>query len=172
MAPPPWFRQPLVWMLIAIPGSAVVFGIYMIYLAISTADGLVVDDYYKEGLAINQQIARDARAAELALAAEIEIDAGSGHVKVVFDQGRLPAAPDDLLLALRHPTREVHDIDVPLQAVSPQQYVGTANGGVHPGIWHLELHDAAFDDVSGWRLTGRARLEAFSRIQLLPLKPE
>ena len=46
-----WKREPLVWMLIAIPFSAVVMGVVMITLAIQSSSGLVVDDYYKKGQA-------------------------------------------------------------------------------------------------------------------------
>ena len=49
----PWYREPWVWLMIALPASAVVGGIITIYLAVSTSDGLVVDDYYKRGKAIN-----------------------------------------------------------------------------------------------------------------------
>ena len=47
-----WYRMPLVWMLILIPGSAVIMGVVMIWLAISNEDGLVADDYYKQGKTI------------------------------------------------------------------------------------------------------------------------
>ncbi len=47
----PWYRYKLVWMIIAIPAASVIAGINMIYLAVNTDDGLVVDDYYKEGMA-------------------------------------------------------------------------------------------------------------------------
>ena len=36
------------------PAAAVVGGAVMLWLALTTYDGLVSDDYYKEGLAINQ----------------------------------------------------------------------------------------------------------------------
>ena len=45
------------------PAVAVVCGAVMLWLAITSYDGLVSDDYYKEGLAINQVLRRDKRAA-------------------------------------------------------------------------------------------------------------
>ena len=65
----PWYKYKLVWMIIAIPAASVIAGINMIYLAVNTDDGLVVDDYYKEGMAINQSLQRDKTAAELGLIA-------------------------------------------------------------------------------------------------------
>ena len=60
-----WYNFPLVWMMISIPFSAVIMGVVMIWLAVDTNDGLVVDDYYKQGLEINGLISRDKKAAEL-----------------------------------------------------------------------------------------------------------
>ena len=45
----PWHRQPWVWLLIALPMTAVIGGMVTIYIAVTTSDGLVVDDYYKRG---------------------------------------------------------------------------------------------------------------------------
>ena len=48
-----WYAEPWVWLLIALPMTAVIGGMITIYLAVTTSDGLVVDDYYKRGKAIN-----------------------------------------------------------------------------------------------------------------------
>jgi len=61
----PWYREPWPWIIIAGPASAVVAGVALLWLAIDSNDGLVVDDYYKEGLAINQVIRRDQAAFDL-----------------------------------------------------------------------------------------------------------
>ena len=45
----PWQREPMVWMLIAIPASSVLVGMVMLWLAIASYDGLVVDDYHQQG---------------------------------------------------------------------------------------------------------------------------
>ena len=42
----PWHSYPLVWMMIAIPFSAVIMGVVMIWLAVDTDDGLVADDFF------------------------------------------------------------------------------------------------------------------------------
>ena len=65
----PWYRQFWPWFIIALPASAVIAGLTTVYIAFDEPDGLVVDDYYKEGLAINQTLARDQRAAQLGLSA-------------------------------------------------------------------------------------------------------
>ena len=169
----PWYRQPLVWMLIAIPLSAVLAGIVTIFLAFTTDDGLVVDDYYKQGLAINRQIARDQTAARLQLTADIEIDTSSGFIKVAFDKGLLASYPLTLDLGLRHATRQQQDNVITLQKGIGNQYVGIVsrdgNTGIRTGVWHVELSHSKGSDTEAWRLSRRVWLEGFTRIRLLPV---
>lgn len=165
----PWYKQPLVWMLIAIPGSAVLAGMVTMYLAVNTDDGLVVDDYYKQGLAINQQIERDVVAQQLQLAADIEIDPDSGFIRVVFDGGRMQQLPSELNLNLRHATQQQNDDYIVLQRGIGNNYVGTSRGSIRVGIWHVELanaQDEADDSQQNWRLSKRVRLEGFTRLRL------
>ncbi len=84
--PDNWKREPLVWMLIAIPFSAVIMGVVMITLAIQSWSGLVVDDYYKKGKQINRVLARDKFAYELGLAAGFKIE-NDGSIEIRFDPG-------------------------------------------------------------------------------------
>ena len=69
--PNPWHREPLVWMVLAIPAAAVVAGAVMLVLANATWDGLVADDYYKRGLEINRSLARDEEAVRLGIHASL-----------------------------------------------------------------------------------------------------
>lgn len=55
----PWWRYPLVWMVIAGPAAVVVAGFATLWLAIRTPDPVVAGDYYRRGLEINQTLARD-----------------------------------------------------------------------------------------------------------------
>ncbi len=41
--------------------GAVIGGMTSLYLAVTTSDGLVVDDYYTRGKAINMDLAREGR---------------------------------------------------------------------------------------------------------------
>ena len=60
-----FFMNP--WLLISLPASAVVAGFITLWLAATTNNSLVVDDYYKEGKAINLQLARDRVASQMGL---------------------------------------------------------------------------------------------------------
>ena len=79
-----WMREPLVWLLIAIPSSAVIMGVVMITLALQSWSGLVVDDYYRKGKQINRVLARDRLAYELGLAAGLRLDNAS-KLEIRFD---------------------------------------------------------------------------------------
>ena len=68
-----WYRHPMVWMVIAIPASAVIVGSILLTLSITTFDGLVEDDYYKKGKEINQVLERDEFALEKEISAEVGI---------------------------------------------------------------------------------------------------
>lgn len=96
----PWYRQAWPWFLLAIPASSVVFGFLMLYLALHSNNSLVVDDYYKEGKAINQRIARDARAAALGVHASILSRPQGLRLRLRFEpppkaSARMPDADDD-----------------------------------------------------------------------------
>lgn len=107
----PWYRHRWPWLLMVPPLAAVVGGVITIVLAVRSNDGMVAADYYKRGLAINAELSRSQRAAELGLAAEIraggEASGDSVHVRVNA-QHPLPAEPT-LRIRLVHPGRSGAD---------------------------------------------------------------
>ncbi|MCC7269385.1 MAG: FixH family protein, partial [Rhodocyclaceae bacterium] len=67
----PWYAHRWPWLLMAGPAVVVVAGIVTAWIAATTSDGLVADDYYKQGLAINQRLARQDAAAAMQLEARL-----------------------------------------------------------------------------------------------------
>ncbi|MDB9867871.1 FixH family protein [Pseudomonadales bacterium] len=67
----PWYRYTWPWVLISLPFAAVLFGILMMYMVTRYPDDLIVDNYYKEGMAINQSLAMDAAAQALNVEASL-----------------------------------------------------------------------------------------------------
>jgi len=114
----PWYRQPWPWILMAGPVFVVIAGLCMAWVAFSGQDSLVVDDYYRQGLAINQTLARDARAAQLGLSGEIALSANRVEARIDTD-APLPA---QLRIALVHPTLPGMDQVVFAPAVAPGRY--------------------------------------------------
>lgn len=52
----PWWRFGHVWLLIAGPALVVVAGFVTLWLALTRPDPLVAEDYYRQGLEINQTL--------------------------------------------------------------------------------------------------------------------
>jgi len=158
-----WYRQPLVWMLIAIPVSAVLMGVVIIVLAIRTDDGLVVDDYYRRGKEINRVIVRDEAAARYGVAASINLDTGKQTVIVKFSKGRLPELPSRLDLSFYHATRSGVDRKVQIVPTREGYYYGLLPD-LPPGRWHAQL------EGGDWRLTGSLVLPGEHHLELRPPK--
>lgn len=55
----PWWKYGLVWLLIAGPAAVIVAGIATIWIAVASPDPLVAHDYYRRGIEINKQLARE-----------------------------------------------------------------------------------------------------------------
>ena len=55
----PWWKHGHVWLLIAGPAAVVVAGLVTAYIAVAQADPVVAEDYYRRGIEINKQLAKD-----------------------------------------------------------------------------------------------------------------
>jgi hypothetical protein len=144
--PLPWYRQRWPWLLMAGPAIVVVAGFVTLWLAISSNDGLVADDYYKRGLGINRTLERSERAAALGLVAVVDLDA-SGAVQVMLTSTvpGLEAAPAQVRLTLLHPTRAGADRRIDLSRGPDGAYRGQA-GVLPPGRWRVGV------ETDNWRL--------------------
>lgn len=147
----PWYREGMVWLVIAIPATAVVLGMSMLAIAISTWDGLVVDDYYTHGKEINRVLVRDRYASEHGIRAQLDWSVPDGRLSVsLLSEGDLPAV-SAIELSFLHPTRSGLDRAVDL-AMGPD---GRYHGVVAPlreGGWIVQL------GTEKWRLNARAEL--------------
>lgn len=163
---PPWWRQFWPWMLITLPACAVLASLFTLWLALSSADSLVVDDYYREGRAINRTIARDARATELGLAATI--DRAPDGVRLSLQAGEAIDWPASLELRLVHATRAEQDRDLSLHLLGAGHYVASGAALPQEGRWTLHLESPARDwrlaapidaAAPGWRIEARTETQ-------------
>jgi len=141
----PWYRQFWPWFLILLPATVVVASLYTVYLASSGADDLVIDEYYKNGLAINRQLEKKQRSIELGITARLNF---SGEHVTVHTTGKVDT--DTLTLLLSHPLEADRDFTVALSRIAPGIYQGRLPAGVAPR-WHWTL---APEGAGGWRLDG------------------
>jgi hypothetical protein len=116
----PWYQQFWPWFLIGLPTAVVMACFYTVYLAVDHPLSIVKEDYYKEGLAINQDQRRYARARELQMAARCS-RVGS-HIECEFISGLEALGGDPLQLQLMHPVNSDKDIHLSLHPLDPSRY--------------------------------------------------
>src|SRR5512145_1816679 len=107
----PWYRQAWPWFLISLPATAVIAGSITFYLAAKGWDGPVTDDYYKQGLAINEELTRSTRARELGIAARVTLGGLAVGERIRVEvQAERPMPPEAALrLRLVHPGKRDAD---------------------------------------------------------------
>ncbi len=159
-----WYREPLVWMLILIPLTAVAMGVLILVLAIRSDDGLVADDYYQQGKQINRVLARDRAAAARGLAGDVELDSARGELRVRLDAGAPRASPENVEFQLLHATRAGFDKRMVLARAADGAYRAPLPE-LAPGHWYLQL------SAQDWRLVGSLTVPAVRRAALLPAPP-
>jgi len=160
-SPVPWYREPWPWLLMLGPVGVIIAGAFTMWLAVVHEDGLVADDYYKQGLAINKVIRRQAQASHLGLHARILFGAGRARIHL---QGGAPRA---LSLQLVHPTRAGLDRHALLKVDADGWYEGPIAVPA-TGRWHI-----AVEDESGqWRLTGEWMAGSGDSLVLEAIEPE
>lgn len=143
----PWYKQFWPWLIIALPGSIVIASFGMLYLALSNPVSLVKDNYYEDGMAINQQLDRDITAVELGLRVRLEWDPLIGEISLHF-LSPLAEAPQQVTLQLLHPTEHRQDRQIALRRVADQHYLASVEEGI-AGRWYLDLSAAK---PQAWRL--------------------
>ena len=130
----PWYREPWPWILMSGPAAVIVAGAITTWIAVATSDGLVADDYYKRGLAVNAVLGREQAARRLGISAAIERAAGRIRVRLSG------VHPDALFLQLAHATRAGNDLRLRLAPAGGGAYEA-ALPALAPGHWRLIIED-------------------------------
>ena len=145
----PWYRQLWPWLLMTMPAAALVSGAITFWLAATTNNPLVVDDYYREGKAINLQLARDEAALRLGLVAELESGPdGAPRLRLAA----LPGSPLPPFVTVRlvHATRAEFDRGFTLAAAGGGLYTAAQGPLPADGRWNVVIEDPD----RRWRLVG------------------
>ena len=129
----PWYREIWPWLLMTGPGAVLVAGAVTTWIAFASADGLVAEDYYKQGLGINRRLAREDAAQKLGVDASLRLHAS--EIEVVLKG----ATPEALFVHLAHATRAGHDVRLRL-VPSGGKYVADLPP-LPPGRWRIVIED-------------------------------
>jgi hypothetical protein len=137
----PWYKHPMVWLVITFPMTAVIAGTITIIIAINTEDALVVDDYYKEGLQINRVIGHDRAAQEMGLSAFVDLNSQTGEIQLSLSADKALQAPAELTFKLIHRTRSGQDQVTTLVKIGEQgaEYKGFIKPPVIEGRWTIQI---------------------------------
>jgi len=155
----PWYKQRWPWLLMAGPAIVIVAGVATAWLAIDSNDGLVTDDYYKQGMAINQSLQRDHRASSLGLHADVM---RSGlNVRLMLSATGPAELPAAIVLRLIHPTRAGQDQAVEMISGGAGFYDGKLTADL-AGKWLVTIEDPA----GQWRLQGKWQADSEEPLRL------
>lgn len=118
--------NPALWLLVGVPAAAVIMGVVIVALASNGPTDLVRDDYYKAGLAINEDLTAEEAGEALGLTASLTTR-GPGRMLVVVSQQQEPFdTVQELLIELPHPTLAEQDLRFTASAVTPGRWVALA----------------------------------------------
>lgn len=156
----PWYKQRWPWFLIAGPGIVVIAGFITLWMAIDSDDGLVTDDYYKQGLTVNQRMQRDHQASSMGLHADV-MRSGLG-IRLLLSADASVNLPEEIVLRLAHPTRAGMDQAVAMKVEGQGFYSGKLSSEI-AGRWLVSIEDPA----KQWRLQGEWLADSDAPLRLI-----
>ena len=151
-APRPWYREPMLWLVIAIPLATVPAGLATLWLAIRDPASTASADEAARRVGQMQfaDVAADVEAARRGLRGGAQVQAERTRIEL-----RLAGPADGALsLHLRHATDPARDQRVPLEALGDGRWVARVETLGHDA-WNARVESSA-----GWRLAGRIEHDA------------
>jgi hypothetical protein len=130
-----WYTQFWPWFLIVVPAISVILSLTMLTLAINTEDSPVIDDYYKQGKAINLDLAKQENARTLGVKTQLTIK--DNQLALRFLQGE-PESGEALELAFYHATLIEQDFVLLLTRDALGNYRGNHSLAIK-GRWNVVL---------------------------------
>ena len=164
----PWYKQPHMWLVVAIPVAAVVLSFMYLGLALNGADTTVRDDWYMDGKALKQDLSRDVLSADRGLKATLTTS--DSQLSVVLEQSDSALHENQLNVSFSHATKADYDFEVTALAVpsDPLRYEAELST---EQIRRLGTPGRYYVEVSGvdWRLKTKVQTPLESKLELEPL---
>ena len=120
-----WYKEP--WLLLVVGGPLIVVfaSIFTGLLAMRGADQVVAKDYYKQGLMINTNLQRDAKARELNLRANMQLDFANKRLSLELQSKA--KVPDSVQLSIATSGAQSGSVEevvrrLPLKLVGDSKY--------------------------------------------------
>ncbi|SBS32027.1 FixH [Marinomonas aquimarina] len=150
----PWYKQFWPWFIISVPLSSVLVAIVQVYAALHSSSDLVKDDYYKEGLAINQVITQREAAKTLGIEANLRLDNLTGELFLTTKNATAP----ELTALFAHAAVSSKDFSVNFVQTQANEYRAQLEKPLS-GIWNVYL-----ESENGWQLNGRINSDIHDRL--------
>lgn len=171
----PWYREPWPWIIMSGPAIVVVAGITTGIIAARGFDGPTAQDYYKEGLAINEELGRAQRGQSLGIEAIAKFSGiNDGQMVRVEVTSREPMPPEAALqIRLIHPGKREFDRQAVLSRLEAQiegraaVFVGSWRAAEsipvdRPVAWNVVL------ETQNWRVDGKAHTATGGEFRIAP----
>lgn len=128
-----WYRQFWPWFLLFFPAVAVIAGVITLIIAQTHSPVMVSGDYYKEGLAINdnQRLQQQAQTLGIKVKLMIEPKTITLHTQGLTNETQL-------LAELQHPSFDEYDKSITFQRIAPNVYQ-TPTQLAKAGKWYIRL---------------------------------
>lgn len=159
----PWYKQFWLWFILVPLFVVMILGFTLLYVSIVTSDGVVVDNYYRDGKGYAVRYEEDAFARAANLAADV---AWSGSDIKLQLSGDLSPLPDTLELIVIFPTAQKYDEYVVLKHRGLGQYTAQSVPTDLSGRRFLQLHPMEGD--VDWRLHAEVMFPIEQTAELLP----
>jgi hypothetical protein len=153
----PWYKQIWPWILISLPVFSVLKAVHTVYIMNQQSPDLVMDDYYAEGKAINQNLAKYREAASRNLHGSILLAGNKAVIR--FDANVL--LDEHIQLDFAHNTLAAKDFKVQAERSGEAMYIAELPATLS-GKWNLIVHD----DKNDWKLRASLSLPATAEIKL------
>lgn len=151
----PWYKEPWPWFLMSGPLIVIIAAFVSAWIAIRSNDGLVTEDYYKQGQAAGETLTRSKHAEELGISAGMRLTDDQVLIRLTGRQTEQPVA---LNVTLSHPTRAGID----------QKAVLKPRGDVYAGKLNLPASGQWLvlveDEARTWRVMGSVVLPAAGEV--------
>lgn len=144
----PWYKHRWPWLLMMGPFAVVIAGCITMWIAVTQQDALVVDDYYKQGKAINQDLRRDRVATDLGVQFSAHYDTPTGMLSGSVSN-KAKQATGKLSVRLIHATIPEKDIVLLVQPDEVGDF-SVALPMLDLGRWQVLVENEKRD----WRLNG------------------
>lgn len=144
----PWYREPMVWMMIALPAAAVIAGLSTVAIAVrASGDDAVPESVRRTAQVQVADLAAHQQAAQRQLRARLQVNQDTGALQLTMSGDAI--TDGRILLRFVHPIDGKHDQESPLVR-SGEVWLGRTEVSLNQP-WALTL--LAVDD--SWRLQGR-----------------